>query len=154
MVNPIFYWWVGLCLVPCYLTWGKTTVEVMKIMVTSFKRSHASTGTLSAPSPVIGHCWPIPPPETLGYSQVVLGQSLSLSFFFFLGQSLVGSLLLSPGSWCVQSFVCALQEFVSQSCVSSGSSMVGLMATLSKRAYALPKSSALDLGSHYPGREA
>ena len=30
-----------------------------------------------------------------------------------LGQSLVGSLLLSPGSWCTQDFVCTLQESVS-----------------------------------------
>ena len=30
-----------------------------------------------------------------------------------LSQSLVGSLLLSPGSWCAQGFVCVLQEFVS-----------------------------------------
>ena len=30
-----------------------------------------------------------------------------------LGQSLVRSLLLSPGSWCAQGFVCALQESVS-----------------------------------------
>ena len=30
-----------------------------------------------------------------------------------LGQSLVGSLLFSPGSWCVQGFVCALHESVS-----------------------------------------
>ena len=30
-----------------------------------------------------------------------------------LGQSLVGSLLLFPGSWCTQGFVCALQEFLS-----------------------------------------
>ena len=30
-----------------------------------------------------------------------------------LGQSLVGSLLLSPGSWCAQGFVCVLQESVS-----------------------------------------
>ena len=30
-----------------------------------------------------------------------------------LGQSLVGSLLLSPGSWCVEGSVCALQESVS-----------------------------------------
>ena len=30
-----------------------------------------------------------------------------------LGQSFVGSLLHSPGSWCTQSFVCALQESVS-----------------------------------------
>ena len=50
-----------------------------------------------------------------------------------LGQSLVGSLLLSPGSWCIQGSVCALQESISQSCVSSGGSMVGLMATSSKR---------------------
>ena len=30
-----------------------------------------------------------------------------------LGQSLVGLLVLSPGSWCTQSFVCAFQESVS-----------------------------------------
>ena len=68
--------------------------------------------------------------------------------FFFLGmisrhswvslvQSLVGSLLLSPGSWCTHG---ALPESVSESCVSSGSSMVVLMATSSKRAYAIPRS--------------
>ena len=57
-----------------------------------------------------------------------------------LGQALVGSLLLSLGFWCTQSFVCALQVSVSQSCVSSGSSMLGLMATSSKRAYAIPRS--------------
>ena len=59
-----------------------------------------------------------------------------------LGQSLVGSLLLFPGTWCTQGFVCALQESISQSCVSSASSMVGLMVTSSKRAYALPRSAA------------
>ena len=59
-----------------------------------------------------------------------------------LGQSLVGSLLLSPGSWCTQGSVCALQEPISQSCVSSGSSVVGLMTTSSKRAYAIPRSAA------------
>ena len=37
-------------------------------------------------------------------------------------------------------FVCVLQESVSQSCVSSGSSMAGLMTTSSKRAYAIPRS--------------
>ena len=31
-------------------------VEVMKIMVTSFKKSHAHTATLSAPNPAVGHC--------------------------------------------------------------------------------------------------
>ena len=49
----------------------------------------------------------------------------------------LGSLLLSPESWCSQGSVCALQESVSQSCVSPGSSMGGLMAT-SKRAVPCP----------------
>ena len=86
---------------PCCWTWGQTVVEVMKRMVTSFQRSHAHTATLSASSPAAGHCWPMPLLETSGHSQESLGQSL------------VGSLLLSPGSWCAQGFVCALQEFVS-----------------------------------------
>ena len=74
--------------------------EVMKIMVTSFKRSCACTAALSAPDPAAGHHQPMPPPETPGHSQTSLGQSL------------VGSLLLSPGSWCEQGFVCAVQESV------------------------------------------
>ena len=69
-------------------------------------------------------------PETPGHSQASLGQSL------------VGSLLLSPGSWYVQGSVCAHQELVSQSCVSSGGSMVGSVATSSKRACAIPRSTA------------
>ena len=73
----------------------------MKIMATSFKRSHAHTAALHAPNPAAGHHWPMPPQETPGHSQASLGQSL------------VGSLLLSPGSWCAQGFVCALQESVS-----------------------------------------
>ena len=108
------------CVPSLLLTWDQTMEEVMKIMVTSFKRSHACTATLSAPNPAAGHHRPTPPLETPGHSQASLGQSL------------VGSLLLSPGSWCTQGSVCALQESVSQSCVSSGSSMVGLMATSSK----------------------
>ena len=99
----------------------------MKIMATSFKISHSCTATLTAPNPEAGHHQPTPPLETPGHSWASLGQSL------------VGSLLLSPGSWCTR-FCCALQESISQSCVSSGSSMVGLMVTSSKRAYAIPKS--------------
>ena len=71
-------------------------VEVMKTMVTSFKRSHACTAALSAPDPSAEHFRPLPLPETLGHSWESLGQSL------------VGSLLLSPESWCAQGFVCAL----------------------------------------------
>ena len=98
----------------------------MKIMVTSFKRSHAcmlhgvpSTLQQATTNPL----------ETPGHSQASLGQSLWGHCSFLLG----------PGA---QGSVCALQESISQSCVSSGSSMVGLMATSSKRAYAISKSVA------------
>ena len=73
--------------------------------------------------------------ETPGHSQACLGQSL------------VGSLLLSSGSWYTQGSVYTLQESIFQSCISSGSSMVVLMATSSKRAYAIPKSAAIPNGS-------
>ena len=50
--------------------------------------------------------------------------------------------LTAPFSWCAQGSACALQESISQPCISSGSPMVGLMATSSKRAYVIPKSAA------------
>ena len=117
------------CVPSLLFTWGQTIMEVMKIMVTAFKRSHICTATLSAPNPAAGHHQPMPLFEISGHSQASLGQSL------------VGSLLLSPGSLCAQGSVCALQESISQSCVNSGSSTVELMAT-SKRPYAIPKSAA------------
>ena len=104
-------------------------VEVMKVMETSFKGSDVCTAKLTAPNPAAGDHRPISLLETPGHSWASLGQSL------------VASLLLSPGSWCTQGSVCALQEFISQSCVSSGCSMMGLMATSSKR-YAIPKSAS------------
>ena len=70
-------------------------------MATSFNRSHACIAALSASDPETGHHQPTPPPETPGHSWACLGQFL------------VGSLHLSPGSWCAQSFVCSLQESVS-----------------------------------------
>ena len=76
-------------------------VEVMKMMKTSFRRSHAHTAILSASSPAAGHHQPTPLPETPGHSRASLGQSL------------VGSLLLSSGSWCTQGSLCILQESVS-----------------------------------------
>ena len=101
------------------------------VMANSFKRTCARTVVFSAPNPTSGHCQPMPPLETPGHSQASLAESL------------VGSLLLSPGSWCTQGFVCALQESVSQSCVSSGGFVVGLMATSSfKKADVIPRSAA------------
>ena len=76
-------------------------VEVMRIMATTFRRPHARTAALSAPSPAAGNCQPMPPQETPGHSRATLGQSLA------------GSLLPSPGSWCAQGSVCALQDSVS-----------------------------------------
>ena len=48
---------------PCCLSRGQNMVEVMKRMVTSFKRSHACTAALSATNPAVGHHWTTPPPE-------------------------------------------------------------------------------------------
>ena len=84
---------------PCCLTWDQIMVEVMKIMVTSFKRSRAHTAAFSAPDPAASHRQPTSLVGTLGYSQASLGQSL------------VGSLLLSPGSWWAQGFVWKKKRF-------------------------------------------
>ena len=62
----------------------------MDITVTSFKKSYVCMVALSAPDPAAGHCQPMPLLETPGHSQASVGQSL------------VGSLPLSSGSWCVQ----------------------------------------------------
>ena len=46
-------------------------VEIMKIMATSFKKSHVCPSALSAPSPVAVHRQLTPLPETPGHSQQV-----------------------------------------------------------------------------------
>ena len=43
------------CVPALLFTWDGTMVEVMKIMVTSFKKTHVGTAALSAPSPAAGH---------------------------------------------------------------------------------------------------
>ena len=65
----------------------------------SHQGSPPRTAAAGVPVPVASHCLPSPPQETLQHSQVGLAQSP------------VGSLLLSPGSWCTQGFACALQEW-------------------------------------------
>ena len=81
----------------CCLTWDQTMVEVMKT-VASLKRFPASTAILLGPDTAAGHHKPTPLLKTPGHSQTSLGQSL------------VEFLLLSPGSWCTQGFICARQE--------------------------------------------
>ena len=81
-------------------TWGQTVVEVMKIMATSFRRSHACTATLSAPT----------------LHQATANPCLFLRLLDTHRQvwnSLLWGQLLSSGSWCTQGFVCTLQESVS-----------------------------------------
>ena len=119
-----------ICVHSLLFTWGQTVVEAMKIMAASFKRSHAHTATLSAPDPTAGHHQSVPLPDTPGHSWASLGQSL------------VGSLLLSPGFCCTQGFVCALQVSVFPVLCKFWWSMMGLMVTFSKKAYAIPRSAA------------
>ena len=118
------------CVPSLSFTWGQAMVDVMKIMGTSLKRSHAHTATLSAPNPAASHCRPMPPPETTGH------------LWASLGHSLMGSLLLLPGSLCVQGSVCVLWESVSLVLCKFWQLYGGLMATSSKRAYAIPRSAA------------
>ena len=74
-------------------------MEVMKIMVTFFKRSHAHTAILSAPNPAAGHHQPMPLPRFLDLHRQVW---VSLLWGYC-------SFLLGPGA---QGSVCALQESV------------------------------------------
>ena len=98
----------------------------MKIIATSFKMFHAHPSALSIPNHAAGHCQPTPPPEP--HRQVwvsVLWRHCS----FLLDAH---KILFVPS----KSLFC-------QSCVISGGSIVGLMATSSKMAYAIPRSASL-----------
>ena len=97
-------------------------VEVMKIMATSFKRSHAGTATLSALNPHLR--------ERLLDAYGQFWVSLLWGHCFF---------LLAPGAHKIL-FVPS-KSLCPQPCVSYDGSMVGLMVT-SKRAYAIPRSPA------------
>ena len=114
---------------PCYLTWGQSMVEVVKIMV------HPSKGPMQALLHSVPQSCSRPPPThtSAGDSWKFTGNSESVS----------GG-VTAPFSWVpvCASFCLCLQESVSQSSVSSGGSMVGLMVTSSKRAYAIPRSAA------------
>ena len=118
------------CVPSLLFTWGQTMVEVMKIMVTSFRRSHAGTAALSAPHPAVGHHRPTPPPETLDTHRQVWVRLLWGHCSFLLGPG-AHKILFVPS-----------KSLFPQSCVSSGSSMVASIATSSKRAYTIPKSAA------------
>ena len=99
----------------------------MKIMAISFKRAHERMAALSGPDPAPSHCQPTETP----------GHSWQVWFSLLWGHC---SFLLGPGAHKLL-FVPSKSLFP-QSCVSSGSSVVELMVTSSKRAYAIPRSAA------------
>ena len=105
-------------------------VEVIKILVTSFKRSHACTAALSAPTLQQATADPCLCQRLLDIHEQVWVSLLWGHCSFLLGPGayevlFVPSKSLFPLSW-----------------VSSGSSVVELIATSSKRAYAIPKSAS------------
>ena len=85
-------------------------MEVMKIMGASFKRTHCYT---QCPQP----CSRSPPTHASARDSWTLTVSL--------GQSLVGSLLFSPGPGMHKVLCAPSKSPFPQSCVSSGSSVVG-----------------------------
>ena len=106
------------CVPSLLFTWGQTMVKVMKIMVTSLKRFHTCTvqsvpPTLQQATTNPGLFWRLL--DT--HRQVSCGITVPFSWV------LVHKVLLCP------------PRINFPSCVSSGSSMVGLMVTSSKRTY-------------------
>ena len=104
-------------------------VEVMKIMVTPFKRSH--------------HALLHSVPPTL--QQATTDPCLHLDSWTLTGKS--GSIscgVTAPFSWvlaCMHKLLfVSSKSLFPQSCVSSGVSVVELKVTSSKRAYAIPRS--------------
>ena len=86
---------------PCYLTrrpnYGEGNEDNGDLLL-KVPRAHCHT---QCPDLAAGHLRLTTPLETPGHSQACLGQSL------------VGSSLLSPGFWCTQGIVSALQETLS-----------------------------------------
>ena len=115
---------------PCCLASGHTMVEVMKAMATSFRRPPACAAALSAPTLQQATADPRLCQRLLGTRRQVWVSPFRGHCSFLLGASVYMAL-----------FVPSKSQFP-QSCVSSGGSMVGLMVTSSKRAYAIPRSAA------------
>ena len=88
-------------------------VEVMKIMATSFKRSHAGIATLSAPNPEEATAYPCFHQRLLDTHRQVWVTLLWGLCSFLLGLG-VHEVLFVPS-----------KSLFPQSCVSSGGSMVG-----------------------------
>ena len=112
-----------------FLTWGQTMVEVMKIMATSFKRCHAGPATVSA----------------LTVQQATTNPRLQQRFLHTHRQVWVSLLwVTAPFFWALvcTRFCCALRESDSPVLWTFWQLCSGLMVNFSKRAYAIPRSTA------------
>ena len=122
----------GVVFPPFCLNWEQTMVEVMKIMTTSFKMSCACTATLSAPTLQQAtadprFCWRLLNTQRQIWVSLLWGHC---------------SFLLGPVTYTLILIFFPSECLFPQSFVNSGNSMVQLMATSSKRAYATPRSAA------------
>ena len=115
---------------PCCLTWGQTKVEVMKIMVTSFKKSHTYTAALSALTLQQATTDPRLRQRLLDTHRQVWVSLLWGHYSFLLGPA-AHKVLFVPS-----------KSLFPPSSVSSCHTAVELMATSSKRAYDIPRSAA------------
>ena len=99
-----------------FLVWGNPALGSMDSMVGFmvefqeglFQGGFSRSAAASAPIHMINPCQPMPAQETPSHHEQVV-----------LVQSPMGSLLLSSDSWCMQCFVCALQDwslYFPQSC--------------------------------------
>ena len=119
-------------------TCDQTMVEVVKIMVTSskgpmYRLLHSVLPTLQQATADPRLCWRLLDTHRQVWVSLLWGHCS-----FLLGP-VVHKVLFVPS-----------KSLFPQSCVSSGSSLVGLMVTSSKRVYAIPKSAA----SRAPAPEA
>ena len=139
--NWVLFSWVGPCSVnlsSSFLLMGGTVSLPAIYLGWNYGEGNEDNGNLlqkilcytQCPQP----CSRLPPTHaSAGDSWTLLGESGSVSC----GVS-------TPFFWVLvrTSSVCAHHESISQSCVSSSSSVVGLMETSSKKAYAIPRFAA------------
>ena len=126
--NPIFYWWVELCSLPVIY------------LGPNYGGGNEDNGDLLQKVPCM-HCYTQCPQPC---SRLLPTHASARDSWTLTGKS--GSVscgVTAPFSWVlVHTRFCLCPPRVSQSCVSSGGSMVGLMATSFKGAYAIPRSAA------------
>ena len=129
-------WWLGLCSLPVAWPEAKIWLELMKIMAPPSKSfMHCCT---QCPQP-----WSRPPPTHASSrdSWIFTGKS---------GSSLVESMVLYPGSWCIQGFACALQESVSPVLHKFWWLYGGVSGDFLQKCYTIPPIQEFSYGSHTP----